>query len=125
MRAALLLVALLAACGQPDDDAKAVAEKAVTARLKDPDSARFSGLRVVSGEPDAKGYRHVFVCGSVNAKNSFGGYGGDARFVVERFETGDTARIVAVNIEDPLDRTRWPTGDSSFEKFFWNKSCRS
>ena len=50
-------------------------KKAITNQLKDPESAQFRGLRVVSYAGGA------VVCGEVNAKNSYGGYGGFARFV--------------------------------------------
>lgn len=51
------------------------AKSSVRSRLKDPASAQFSQLRIVGSGPDAR------VCGFVNAKNSFGGYSGDERFV--------------------------------------------
>lgn len=44
----------------------------VRARLKDPASAIFGG---VVAKKDASGF--VYVCGSINAKNSYGGYTGD------------------------------------------------
>lgn len=47
------------------------AKNAVSSRLKDPESARFSGVYVTGN----------IVCGLVNARNSFGGYAGDMRFV--------------------------------------------
>ncbi len=49
-----------------------VAQENVRKRLKDPDSASFTGLFIgKSGVP----------CGEVNSKNSFGGYTGYQRFV--------------------------------------------
>jgi len=45
--------------------------KGVQARLKDPMSAIFGGAEATR---DPKGF--VYVCGSVNAKNSYGGYTG-------------------------------------------------
>ena len=56
------------------------AQKLVSARLKDPYSARFSDLvhktvRTARGEP------FDVVCGQVNARNSYGGYGGEKLFV--------------------------------------------
>lgn len=52
-----------------------VAERAVRARLRDADSARFTGSRVsyFQGIPIA--------CGRVNARNGFGGYSGDVRYI--------------------------------------------
>ena len=62
----------LSGCGDyPIDHA----EEAVRARLKDPDSAKFSSL---SECPHAPG---LFV-GGVNSKNSFGAYAGDSAFFV-------------------------------------------
>ena len=75
--AALLLWSVLlaaAAAAGPLEDAKA----AVTAKLKDPESARFSDLRLVArGTADNPG---DWVCGHVNAKNSLGGYSGKKEF---------------------------------------------
>lgn len=46
----------------------------VADRLKDPDSAKLTDVRVSSGE-----FRYV--CGMVNAKNSYGGYTGKKPFM--------------------------------------------
>jgi hypothetical protein len=51
----------------------AAAKAAVTAVLKDPESARFGAITT-----DGK-----IVCGSVNAKNSFGGYVGPKVFAID------------------------------------------
>ena len=48
----------------------------VSARLKDPDSAQFGEDRVLGNGPDQR------ICGSVNARNGFGGYAGADRYVV-------------------------------------------
>jgi len=55
-----------------DNDMIYMARQAVMARLKDPNSADFGD--VYRGSSGA-------VCGSVNAKNSFGGFTGLTRFV--------------------------------------------
>lgn len=44
--------------------------------LRDPDSVRFSDVRVFHDGS------HIAVCGMVRAKNGFGGYGDPLRFVV-------------------------------------------
>ena len=51
------------------------AEESVKARLKDAGSAQFRSvaIRQYKGAP--------LVCGEVNAKNSFGGYGGYQKFI--------------------------------------------
>jgi hypothetical protein len=49
-------------------------ESGAKARLRDPDSARFSDIRFV------RTHDGVHVCGWVNAKNGFGGYGEAMQF---------------------------------------------
>ncbi|MBN9242428.1 MAG: hypothetical protein J0I98_06510 [Mesorhizobium sp.] len=84
------------------EDAIASVQAAVTSVLKDPDSATFSDLAAAKSPAG-----DIFVCGKVNAKNSFGGYSGAApfigtlthdlkKFVIERVaETGDEmARVI-------------------------------
>jgi len=69
----------------------AAARSAVLAVFKDPDSARFGTLtRKTVGDKfnefeghlrrDAVDKRTDLVCGTVNAKNGFGGYTGHVRF---------------------------------------------
>ncbi|TGP65469.1 hypothetical protein EN868_03205 [Mesorhizobium sp. M2D.F.Ca.ET.225.01.1.1] len=53
-----------------------VIQKGVRESLKDPDSARFGNM--VAAQEDANS---SWVCGTVNAKNSFGGYTGDKPFM--------------------------------------------
>ncbi|MPT03557.1 MAG: hypothetical protein E2582_04960 [Delftia sp.] len=49
-------------------------------RLKDPESAKFSDLRVIS--VSAQGKIINIACGNLNAKNSYGGYVGSKQFWV-------------------------------------------
>jgi hypothetical protein len=60
-----------------DFDSKEIAKakEMVRERLKDPDSAVFEDM--FEG-PHTKGV----VCGSYNAKNSYGGYGGKTKFIM-------------------------------------------
>lgn len=51
------------------------AKNSVRNELKDPYSAQFSGIKVKRNEQGG------FVCGMVNAKNSFGGYVGNELFM--------------------------------------------
>lgn len=88
-RVAVVLAALamaLAGCGQTagigqhkpitlSAAQRAIVESGIRSRLKDPDSAKFGEM--VAGT-DASGATRV--CGWVNAKNSFGGYGGPQIF---------------------------------------------
>ena len=62
--------------------------EALKGRLKDPDSAKISAVKISA---DGK-----TVCGLVNAKNGFGGYTGDSVFYVMAFgrEPGDPVYVV-------------------------------
>lgn len=68
----------------PGTEANAIAQAkaAVSEKLKDPTSALFSDIKVVSGG----------VCGQVNGKNSYGAYEGNTGFVW---------KLGTVYIEDP------------------------
>lgn len=76
---------LVTACGNEDDieyaggrsalSIEADAQSAVSQKLRDPDSAEFSNLRV-----STKGGADV-VCGEVNSRNGFGGMGGKQQFI--------------------------------------------
>lgn len=72
---AVLLVPLASAPALAQSDAAriATAKARVKAQLKDPNSARFASVRV---NPRTK-----MVCGTVNARNSFGGYTGPKPFI--------------------------------------------
>lgn len=50
------------------------------ARLKDPESAKFADVRVLSFSAQGKVY--TMTCGGLNAKNSYGGYVGSKPFWV-------------------------------------------
>jgi hypothetical protein len=58
-----------------DDGMKKTVQTAVTATLKDPNSAMFGAMQA-GLRPDGI----ILVCGYVNAKNSFGGYTGNKLF---------------------------------------------
>ena len=76
--------------------AKTRAERLVRAQLKDPESAKFSGVIM---RPNG-----LVICGYVNAKNSFGGYTGNKEF----FTVG---KLVLIN-----------DGSKDFQKQ-WNTTC--
>lgn len=79
--ACLVLAAAGGAYFFTDPDARfhrrSIAEDAVRAKLKDPDSAKFTEVTAIKigGKPHA-------ICGYVNAKNSYGAYSGPRRFYV-------------------------------------------
>ncbi len=70
-----LCALMLSACGSSE---KNEAVEAIKFRLKDPDSATFDKVKVVTSED---GKKHV--CGRYNAKNSMGGYSGYSRFIYD------------------------------------------
>ena len=74
---AMAIVAEFTAYSEKHGEQAAIDEslKAVKRSLKDPDSAKFDGVKVVSA-PNGK-----VLCGFVNGKNSYGGYVGFKRFV--------------------------------------------
>lgn len=84
IRTCLLIGAILglAGCGDSSDSAEDIkwklrfaATDAVKSRLKDPESARFGEIDVINN----------IACGSLNGKNSFGGYSGNQRFISAGF----------------------------------------
>jgi hypothetical protein len=58
-----------------------LAQMVVLKQLRDPSSAVF-GKTSVYGDRKLKGQSVVVACGSVNAKNGFGGYTGSQKFLV-------------------------------------------
>jgi hypothetical protein len=88
----------------PDSDPSsgiALAEEALRARLKDPDSAKFTwpyGFRYGTFRLGSKSAEGWITCGTVNAKNSFGGYTGSAATLTV---IRDGAVIVALIDIDP------------------------
>lgn len=126
----VILAILGSACTRsPEDNARAGAEARVKALLKDPESAKFGNVFLVTGPPDSYGGRRLFTCGEVNAKNSYGGYSGSARFVATHFQTKDTFDTSAAIIENlneraaTVDTKHSPLKTTVFEKVYWNQYC--
>jgi hypothetical protein len=70
-------------CGVPHADAGSrhlhgSSEELVRQKLRDPGSAEFIVLKVRLSDPS----HSAIVCGTVNARNGFGGMSGSQRFVV-------------------------------------------
>ncbi|WP_250500569.1 hypothetical protein [Caballeronia sp. GAWG1-5s-s] len=126
----LSAVIALAGCNSPDDVTKNGAEDLVRKSLKDPDSAKFSSEFIVRSKPDEKGIVFVGVCGLVNARNGFGGYAGNARFVAvssESSQVGPSYPFMA-QIENSKTSRPGTAADGTrratiFESVYWNQYC--
>lgn len=123
----------VAGCGSEEDRAKLSAQKIVAARLKDPDSARFGTIFTVEAKAPVKpaniDSRWVAACGTVQGKNSFGGYADPVRFVVlksfdSKFKTEDTIfyELETTSTKLVADRDSQKP-ESAFELIYWNKYC--
>ncbi|MBE2242467.1 MAG: hypothetical protein IAE86_06915 [Burkholderiaceae bacterium] len=122
-----LMLTLLAACGSHDDQARWNAEAAVKQRLKDPDSAKFSGVFLVR-QPAQSDISHVHICGVVDGKNSFGAMTGGTRFVVVALQGQNLFDISNLQIEGPdrsatVDSRSGGQPTTVFEKVYWNAYC--
>ncbi len=87
--------------------AKEFAQRFVKAKLRDPSSAVFGPLNAHS-DRKFKGLQVTAVCGTVNAKNGFGGYTGMKQFV-----SVPERKIVVMDNDD----------DNSVFVNFWNGLC--
>ncbi len=91
-----------------DKEAVALAHELVEQRLRDPDSAIFDDQRSWMQEPVVLvrrvGGKPVFVCGTVNAKNGYGGMTGDELYVVD---LRDNAAMIEVG--NTLVKSACPT----------------
>jgi len=115
---------LLVSCMSPDEHAVANAKELVSARLEDPESARFNHISVVREPDNGKGFFLAAVCGIVDGKNSFGAYTGGSRFVVLQTRSYGTLGTIHVEMEKPADAIVFPGAkETPFERSFWNKRC--
>lgn len=114
-----VLACSLAACGGTDSSLISQTQKAVQAKLKDPDSAKFGDTFVLVHEENPgedSGVRKV--CGDVAAKNSYGAYDGRIRFVAFFGKPlgGKDIELHSLDIE-PV------AGDRIFD-ITWNIDCK-
>lgn len=94
-----MLVVLVSGCSQsPEEQAISRAEDAIKNTLKDPYSVIFSNIYIGSRDNIS-----ITICGSMNAKNSFGGYIGPRRFYVSIIT--DPGFPVYPKIDDSRDAT--------------------
>jgi len=86
MKKVILVVAAvltLAGCKPGEDKAMELAKKEVAEILRDPDSAKFEGIKAPQIKDNDDGSVTALVCGKVNGKNGFGAYAGYRDFFVE------------------------------------------
>jgi hypothetical protein len=107
----ILVLAISLLCNAPiqaataDSDATAIrkAEDNVRAQLKDPDSVKFSDIKVYNHSPVfIRGSNEAVVCGYFNSKNELGGYVGKKRFL---FFAGNTQFDLDPNEDQSPDYT--------------------
>ena len=127
----VVLATALTGCLSDDQSLKLNAEKYVSAMLKDPESAQFTELYLVPGAVQ-EGMQDVAICGLVNAKNSFGAYGGNERFVAYGYKgTVGGSKLLGISrayLEGADRRSTVGTMDAPnkatiFEEIHWNKAC--
>lgn len=95
---ALALCLPIAAQGQANKGGQqavmiAAAKKAAAYDLKDPASAQYRNVRVSDVLP-------TYVCGEINAKNSYGGYVGFTPF----YYSHDDGSVVVAKADDEIDQ---------------------
>lgn len=119
---ASLLMFSAAAVGQPSPPTEAEkqnyitsAESWITSKLKDPDSAKFGWPNrfvwgtyksEMIGSPFSRygqKYTGWISCGTVNAKNAYGGYAGASTVIV----VGDGMIVNVVDMDDASDRFQY------------------
>ncbi|MGO2306149.1 MAG: hypothetical protein ACTH5W_15780 [Providencia sp.] len=117
-----LLILVVSNSRDPSDsDAISFAKKRVSESMKDPSSTEFRSVDFFPSTPNQKEEIYGFVCGSVNAKNSFGAYAGFNRFHmnISVSNNGRSATMSPPLIEDPADPLLLERFDS-----FWKENCR-
>lgn len=119
----IILLLTLVGC----DNAEKQGTAFVAQQMKDPDSAKFQDVHVV---PSPNSEREVHVCGTVNAKNAFGGYAGGTRFIV-RVSNDNKYEVTGLALEGTDEKSRRATLETvktdkpqnEFEYKYWNKLC--
>lgn len=119
----LIALAALAGCDLSEKGAIDKAQDMIASTLKDPSSAKFTGVRM-AGEKTAGDLHDGYLCGSVNSKNSFGGYTGPIRFVAKfQYTKGGRVEVSNIQLEEGLNAKEASEGVSIFEQIDWNTKC--
>ena len=118
--AVLFFSAVLAGCSPSDSALLDVAQRAVSAELKDPGSAQFSNGYIVDfPDPSTEYTKLKYACGEVNAKNSFGAYTGAVRYAVFLGIPNSGAKHEALAVD--IEKT---PRDQIFTVSFWSSNCK-
>lgn len=118
---ALTALSMLVGCKPGEDKAIDLAQKEIAMDMKDPDSAKFRFVRVANTEEINDDSVGALVCGQVNAKNAFGAYGGNQKFMVALIMTSKgfftkavTYKVVSKHIFDDSEQA---------DNFGYSKEC--
>lgn len=97
-----------------------IAQNMVTHALKDPDSAKFKDAKIMA-IVDSRGHRY-FICGLVNAKNSYGGYTGFKQYIFEVDSKQPTSMKGGIGGEGSIASVRF---DDRWWKYDADDACIS
>ncbi|HDN2510178.1 TPA: hypothetical protein P1K35_000313 [Providencia rettgeri] len=117
-----LLIVIVANSQNPTgSDAVYFAKKRVSELMKDPSSTEFKSVEFFPSTQNQKEEIYGFVCGFVNAKNSFGAYTGFNRFHmnITVSNNGRSATMSPPLIEDPASSSSPDLFDN-----FWKENCQ-
>lgn len=106
MRQIILIIAAFAMAGCSEQRQADVVKAEVAAKMKDPESAKFTNLKVYLAT----------LCGEVNAKNSFGAYAGADKFMGVKGAV--TIRSEVVSLDAMLAGTEAGKMDGSYVERF-------
>lgn len=118
----ILIIILISNSTNPTkSDAVSFAKKQVSQSMKDPSSTEFKFVEFYPSSKNQKEEIYGFVCGSVNAKNSFGAYTGFTRFTMN-ISVNNNGR--SANMSPPLfEDLNNPVLNDGFE-MLWKENCR-
>lgn len=100
-------------------------EKRLRLQVKDPDSMVIRSARTFTRR-DEDGTNNIYICGTVDGRNSYGAYGGASRFVSWSTSGSGTFNLVSVTVEERDDVTAAERvgRPSAFETVYWSRHCQ-
>ncbi|WP_272516915.1 hypothetical protein [Providencia sp. PROV209] len=117
----LIIIVISNSTNPTKADAISFAKKQVSQSMKDPSSTEFKFVEFYPSSKNQKEEIYGFVCGSVNAKNSFGAYTGFTRFTMNISVTNNGR---SANMSPPLfEDLNNPVLNDGFE-VLWKENCR-